>query len=97
MRLIWLSHAQNDLGELANYYSNKASQKVAAQLIQKIVRSAELLREQPGMGVVTFDDDILEWHIPGLSYTLPYRIKDNDIEILRVFHQSQDKPSHWES
>jgi len=38
----------------------------------------------------------LEWHIPNLTYTLPYRVMGDDIEILRVFHHSQEKPSRWE-
>jgi toxin ParE1/3/4 len=96
MRLVWLADVQWDMRELVQYYSEKASPDIAASLIQKIARSAEHLIEQPNMGVATFDDDILEWHIPSLSYTLPYRINGDDIEVLRVFHQSQKKPSKWE-
>ena len=40
--------------------------------------------------------DMLEWHIPTIPYTLPYRILNNQIQILRVFNENQNKPSKWE-
>ena len=58
---------------------------------------ARSLSEQPYLGSVKVDQDILEWHIPGLPYTLPYQIVNNEIQILRVFHESQNKPAKWEN
>ena len=95
-RIIWLESAKFDLIDIHEYYTENASSKVAAQLLKRIYASANHLLDQPLMGVTTMDDDILEWHIPNLSYTLPYQIKGDDIEILRVFHQAQKKPSKWE-
>jgi len=97
MRLVWLNSAKMDLLDIQAYYSEKISPSVAAKLLQRIFTSAEYLIEQPLMGGQTMDDDILEWHIPDLNYTLPYRIQGEDIEILRVFHQAQDKPGKWET
>ena len=96
-RLVWLESAQLDLLDIQGYYAEKASRDIAAKLLQKIYASANTLLEQPFIGTSTADDDILEWHIPNVNYTLPYMINGNDIEILRVFHQSQSKPSKWES
>lgn len=96
-RLVWLYSAKMDLLDIQTYYTEKASSAIAAKLLQRIFTSAECLLEQPLMGSQAMDDDILEWHIPDLSYTLPYRIQGEDIEILRVFHQSQEKPSKWET
>lgn len=95
-RIIWLEYAKFDLLDIQAYYSEKASPKIAAQLLQKIYTSASYLIDHPLIGITTMDDDILEWHIPNMNYTLPYRIKGDDIEILRVFHQAQKKPSKWE-
>ena len=94
-RLVWLDSAQRDMRDIVSYYTEKASAKIAANLLQRIVQSAEHLIEQPYMGVPAYDD-LLEWNIPDLAYTLPYRVMGDDIEILRVFHQSQKKPSKWE-
>ena len=95
-KLVWLNAAKLDLIEIQAYYNEKASAKVAARLLQRIFQSATRLSEQPLIGAPTMDDDILEWNIPNLNYTLPYQVKGDDIEILRVLHQSQKKPSKWE-
>lgn len=95
-KIVWLESAKLDLIEINTYFSEKASLKVGAEILQRIYASAVHLAEQPYIGVQTMDDDILEWHIPGLRYSLPYIINGDDIEILRVFHQSQKKPSKWE-
>ena len=94
--IVWLNAAKLDLIDIQAYYSERASPQVAARLLQRIFQSSSLLTEQSLIGSPTMDDDILEWAIPNLNYTLPYQIKGNDIEILRVFHQSQKKPSRWE-
>ncbi len=70
-----------------------ASRKVA----QRIKKSLHLLSEHPYLGIVKVDQDILEWHIPNLPYTIPYQIVNNEIQILRVFHESQFKPAKWEN
>jgi len=96
-RLVWLSSAKMDLLDIQAYYTEKASSTIAAKLLQRIFASSEYLLDQPLMGSQTMDDDILEWHIPDIGYTLPYRVQGEDIEILRVFHQAQEKPSKWET
>jgi hypothetical protein len=64
---------------------------------KKIKDTLMLLSEQPYIWHIIDDDEVLEWHIPGLPYTLPYRIINNELQILRVFHESQNKPSKWEN
>jgi len=96
MKIAWLTKAQYDLNSIDNYYSEVASKTVSAKILKRIVTSAKLLKENPYMGSASDDEDILEWYVPKTSYTLPYRVINNEIQILRVFHQSQDKPSSWE-
>jgi toxin ParE1/3/4 len=38
-----------------------------------------------------------ELQVARLPYFLPYRVVDDRIEILRIFHESQERPSAWES
>ena len=95
-RIVWLNSAQKDMRGIFEYYAEKASPKVASNLLQRIVQSIEYLIEQPYMGVPVYDE-LMEWNIPDLSYVLPYRVKGNDIEILRVFHTAQEQPSKWEN
>jgi toxin ParE1/3/4 len=90
MRVVLTPSAKEDLKEIRQYIS-KESQQGAKTVAEKIKKSLLLLAEQPHIGHMTDDDEVLEWHIPGLSYTLPYRIVNNEVQILRVFHESQNK------
>lgn len=95
MEIVLLPFAKNDLEEIRKYLEKESPQ--ATKIVgQKIKKSLLLLSENPYLGVVKNDEDILEWHIPGIPYTLPYRILNNQIQILRVFHEAQNKPSSWE-
>lgn len=42
------------------------------------------------------DPDIRELQISALPFLLPYRVARGRIEILRVFHEAQERPDHWE-
>lgn len=94
-RLVWLEFAILDLAEINAYYSDKVSPETAAKIVKRIHSSATILMGQPYLGIATMDEDIFEWYVPDLPYTLPYIVNGDDIEILRVFHQSQNKPSKW--
>jgi plasmid stabilization system protein ParE len=96
MKVLLLSYAREDLKEIKAYLDGKSPQ-ASKQVALRIKASLRLLSEQPYLGTIKEDEDILEWHIPGLPYTIPYRIVNHEIQILRVFHESQNKPSKWES
>ncbi len=95
MKVVLLALAKEDLKEIRQYIA-KENPTASKMVAKKIKDTLNLLSEQPYIGHIGDDDEFLEWHIPGLSYTLPYRIINNELQILRVFHESQDKPSKWE-
>ena len=98
MRIVWLERAHTDFQNIIEYYSENAEAYIAYEIIQRIVDSAEKLIDFPYMGHICPDDEeILEWHIPDTNYTIPYRIKGEEIQVLRVFHQLQDKPDNWDA
>lgn len=95
MKVILLPFAKNDLEEIRSYLKKESPQ--AAKIVGgKIRKSLLLLSENPYIGTIKDDENILEWHIPGIPYSLPYRIINNQIQVLRVFHEAQNKPSKWE-
>jgi plasmid stabilization system protein ParE len=97
MKLVWLITAQYDLIDIELYYSDVATKDVSAKILQKIVKSAKIFLENPYLGHSSGEDeDIFEWHIPTTFYTLVYQVTNDEIQILRVFHESQKKPSKWE-
>ena len=95
MNIVLSPSAKEDLKEIRQYIA-KENPTASKTVAKRIKDTLLLLSGQPYIGHVTDDDDVLEWHIPGLPYTLPYRIMDNEIQILRIFHESQNKPSKWE-
>ncbi len=95
MKLVWLPFASFDLSSIAEYYA--ATPALADKLIQQIVRSASALIGNPHLGRPSESaDGIHELHVPDLPYLLPYRVVDDRVEILRVFHEAQDRPSSWQ-
>jgi toxin ParE1/3/4 len=98
MRIVWLPFARNDLASIVAYHETAASPDIAARLIQHIVRSASAVADNPYLGRPSASvDGVHELHIPRVPYLLPYRVVDDRIEILRVFHEAQDRPSVWQS
>jgi plasmid stabilization system protein ParE len=94
MKFVLLPSAREDLVEIRQYIQQQspaAARSVAARIKQSLL----LLTEQPHIGHPTDDEEVLEWHIPGLPYSLPYRIIDNQIQVLRVFHEAQHRPESW--
>ena len=96
-QLLWLDYARDDLDAIHHYYSLESSAGIASKLLMRIIESAELLIAHPQIGHPCEDHEILEWHVPNTDYTLPYIVTPEHIQILRVFHEKQMRPSSWEA
>ncbi|MCF6209729.1 MAG: type II toxin-antitoxin system RelE/ParE family toxin [Gammaproteobacteria bacterium] len=65
----------------------------AAQKLVLIIKGAvSLLSEQPGIGRPGRIPNTKEFVVDHSSYILPYRVRDNKIEILRVLHATRRWP-----
>ena len=97
MRIVWLSHALRDIESIVRYHEAFASKDVAYRTARRIVNAATTLAESPYLGRPSESlDGIHELHVPKLPYLLPYRVVDERVEILRIFHEAQDRPSTWQ-
>jgi toxin ParE1/3/4 len=97
MKIVWLPFAQHDLASISAYYEANASREIAHRVIRHIVHSASALIENPHLGRPSESvDGIHELHVAQAPYLLPYRVMGEQIEILRVFHEAQDRPSVWQ-
>jgi plasmid stabilization system protein ParE len=97
MRIVWLSFAQRDLLSIFAYYEAVASKEVADRIMRRIIRSASGLIDNPYLGHPSESTDgVHELQVARLPYLLPYRVVDGRVEILRVFHESQDRSSKWQ-
>jgi toxin ParE1/3/4 len=94
MKFVLPPSAKDDLAEIRQYLQQESP--AAVRIVSTRIKQALLLlTEQPYIGHPTDDAEVLEWHIPGLPYSIPYRIIENQVQILRVFHNAQRRPETW--
>jgi toxin ParE1/3/4 len=80
-----------DLEEVEAYISLD-DPRAAAEAVLKIVRTVSFLKEHPGMGRAGHIPGTRELVVPDTPYIVPYRVKDDAVQILRVYHSSRKWP-----
>jgi len=91
MRLRWLRKALRNLDDEATYIA--ADDAAAARLVVKRVLDAvALLPAQPGLGRPGRVPGTRELVVLKTRYVVPYRVRGDAIELLRVFHRSRRLP-----
>jgi len=91
MIIRWLDDAVNDLQSLRHYISQD-NDVAARRVVKKILKAIDMLLEQPGVGKPGRVINTRELIISGIPYVIPYRVKNNVIEVLRVFHCAMQWP-----
>ena len=94
MQIIWLKTALKNLNEIAEYIAQESPQ-AASQAVEAIETQVNLLATQPALGRPGRVLGTRELVISNTHYLVPYRIKNNAVEILRVFHTSRKPLQHW--
>ena len=94
MRVRWLRKALRNLDDEATYIA--ADDAAAARLVVKRVLDAvAILAEQPGLGRPGRVPGTRELNAAKTHYIVPYRVRGETVEILRVFHTSRRLPDRW--
>ncbi|MCL2029109.1 MAG: type II toxin-antitoxin system RelE/ParE family toxin [Deltaproteobacteria bacterium] len=94
MRVRWLRTAKNNLEAAAEFIARDDLE--AAQKFYSYIRErADHLANNPNMGRPGRVFGTRELVIGGYPYIIPYRLKDGEVQILRVFHTSQKPPLSW--
>lgn len=94
MRTRWLRKALRNLDEEAAYIA--ADDPNAARLvIRRIFEAVDQLADQPGAGRPGRVPGTRELVVRNTRYILPYRVRGDTVEILRVFHTSRRRPHRW--
>ncbi len=91
MRVRWTRRALDNLDNAVEYIAAD-NLTAAADVAVRILNSAEMLADQPGMGRPGRVAGTRELVIPSLPYILPYVEKDGNVIILRVIHTSMKWP-----
>jgi len=94
LKLRWLRAALANLEAEAEYIS-RDNTSAAVSVITAIRDAVELLARHPALGRPGRVQGTRELVIPGTPYIIPYRVRDDRIEILRVFHASRKWPPRF--
>lgn len=91
MRIKWTKGAKNNLNQIEEYIAQDNPQ-AAVDTVIKIIKTVGMLSDSPAMGKIGRIFDTRELIISGTPFIVPYRIKPEQIEILRVLHGSMRWP-----
>ena len=94
MRVRWLRTALRNVDEEASSIATDDS--VAARLVvERVLEAVAQLAEQPGLGRPGRVHGTRELVVFKTRYIVPYRVRGDTVEILRLFHTSRRLPEPW--
>jgi toxin ParE1/3/4 len=91
----WLDDALTDVTEVYRYIADDDA-RAAARVLERIRTAVRLLAAVPHRGRPGRWPGTRELVVPRTPYIVPYRVRGEIIEILRVFHSARrwpDEPS----
>ena len=94
MRVRWLRTALRNLDEEAAYVA-RDDPNAARVVVARVLGAVATLAEQPGLGRPGRVPGTRELVVGKTRYIVPYRVRDESVEILRVFHSSRRLPQKW--
>lgn len=94
MKLVWTEPARQDLREIFTYIAEE-NPHAARRLLDEIKERAVLLQDNPQIGRAGRVDGTRELVVAGTQYILPYRLKEQQIQILAVFHCARLWPDNF--
>ena len=92
MRLRWTKQAERDLDDIASYIGQDSPAAAARAVLELIDHVEAILPERPAIGRPGRVLGTRELAVGGLPYIVPYRVREKDIEVLRVLHTSRRWP-----
>ena len=91
MQVKWLRTALRNLDEEATFIA--ADDPRAAQLVvERVLNAVEMLASQPALGRPGRVSGTRELVVAKTRYLIPYRVRGDVVEVLRVFHTSRRVP-----
>lgn len=94
MRVRWLRTALANLDAEAEYIA-RDNPAAAARVVEAITEAVERLRQHPAMGRSGRIPGTRELVVSDTPYIVPYRVRENEVEILRIFHAARRWPTHF--
>jgi toxin ParE1/3/4 len=94
VRVRWLREALRNLDAEASFIAQ--DDPAAARLVvERVLMAVAMLASQPGLGRPGRVPNTRELVVLKTRYIVPYRVRGETIDILRVFHTSRRLPQKW--
>jgi len=90
MRIRWTPAAAG-LGYISNYLKDRHP-NYQQPTIRKLYEAIRSLKALPHRGRVGREPGTRELFFPPLPYIAVYRVREQSIEVLRIYHTAQDRP-----
>jgi len=94
MRVRWLRKALRNLDDEATYIATDDA-AAARLVVKRVLDAVSSLAEQPGLGRPGRVPGTRELIVAKTRYIVPYRVRGETVEILRMFHTSRRLPNRW--
>jgi toxin ParE1/3/4 len=94
MQVKWLRTALRNLDAEAAFIAedNPAAAKL---VVERVLKAVAMLAAQPESGRPGRVPNTRELVVLRTRYIVPYRVRGNVVEVLRVFHTSRRLPQKW--
>jgi plasmid stabilization system protein ParE len=94
MKLVYSRRAIADLNEIAEYYSSKASSKIAQSIERRFKDVIERICRAPESAPrVSQRSNVRAASVVRYQFRIFYRVRDDTIDILHIRHTSRRPPS----
>jgi toxin ParE1/3/4 len=94
MRVIWTAQALGELEAIGDYIA-RDNQRAAVTVVTRILDLVDLLGEQPEIGRPGRIVGTRELVVTNTPFVVPYRVGENRIEVLSVFHGARKWPESF--
>jgi plasmid stabilization system protein ParE len=75
-------------------YISRDNLMAAVRIVQAITDAVEHLKHYPAIGRPGRMAGTRELVVPDTPYIIPYRVRESEVEILRIFHAARRWPTH---
>ena len=94
MQVRWLRRALKNLDDEGAYIA-RDDVAAAARMVERIASAVDQLASHPALGRPSRVPGTRELVISGTPYIVPYRIRGEMVEVLRVFHGARKWPTKF--
>ena len=85
------ARCRRDLEHISNYLKDRYPH-YRQPTLRKLYEAIRSLKESPHRGRPGREDGTRELLFPPMPYIAVYRVRENMIEVLRIYHAAQDRP-----